>query len=860
MKKCPSCQIKYPDDAAICGHCGARLMLDTSATMPDPKQMLVGRVLAGNFRVDKLIGSGGMGVVFQARQLSLDRDVAVKVLLAPLAMDREALARFQREAKSASNIGHPGIVQVIDMGYLKEGPPFMVMELLQGEDLRHAIRSAGTYGVNQAIPVILQICDALQAAHDKGIVHRDLKPDNIFLVPRKNKAPMVKLLDFGLSKIKTADKKLTNTGALLGTPNYMAPEQVRGEAEVDQRVDVYAAGVILYEMLTGEMAYDGPSIPSIFFKIMTEDPKPPRMLRPDLPEQVEALILKAMARNEHQRFQTMNDMASELVRIGNAAGVPRSEMSVIPSGPRPQAAATAQTPQTPQMPGFPQPAGPYPQTPHAAPVPGAPPPGAAPPSPYGPPRQSAPPYGGYPAQAPLTPPGYSAQRMAGLPGKSSKGISVGIILGLLAAGLLFVGVVVIGVIVLAVAAGRKQAAGQLEEPSETIIFTSDDDDDDDDWDDSSEESGRAASKDSLGHGMNPHLCCGGKGCGLAYQKEDDDRERIYFQVLTKDLKRTKDPVLITIGKESGMWPACFARDDGGYLVFYQFTPLQAAAVPTFQLHRVTLSSKGAVETRKMSEMRSPYANMEMVMPAYSSAAAGDRVFVTWNHMEGISSGVNVAAFTMGGKETGKQFSVTNNISLNIPSIACGKDKCLLAWSKPTLSADFEEIVCVISASGTLLKKDIEALSGGHLRLKRALVPAGDSAVMVWMEQDDKYTYVLKSARLNWNGKVITNEKPVEGFSEVTPMAQHQNFAAASSDGKIVAVTLPAPSGKMGQYMALAVSIDREGKASPVKAFSPDYTVAMESAVFPVPDGPPVIIYQAGTFGDNLDFFAAPYKP
>jgi serine/threonine protein kinase len=425
MKICPSCKAKFDDDAVVCGHCGARLMLDTSETMPDPKHLLEGKVLGGNYRVEKLLGQGGMGMVFESRQLSLDRRVAVKVLLAPLAMDREIVERFQREAKAASNIGHSGIVQVIDMGYMKEGPPFMVMELLQGEDLRMKLKRDGAMDVSETIPIVLQICDALQAAHDMGIVHRDLKPDNIFLVPRRGKGPVAKILDFGLSKLKSADKTLTATGSLIGTPNYMAPEQISGEGEVDSRTDMYALGSIFYEMVTGRMAYEGRTVQSIFFKIMSEAPPPPRAIRPDIPEGVEAVILRAMSRDPAARFATISEMAESLVRVGSDMGIPRSQMSVIPSAHGPVGQAPPSPPygsgQGYQASGQGYPAG-------SGFAYGQPPPGPPPSPPPGP--QSGYPY---------------AQGRPVLPAKPSKGTGQGILIGIVITIVVIFGLIVVGV-------------------------------------------------------------------------------------------------------------------------------------------------------------------------------------------------------------------------------------------------------------------------------------------------------------------------------------------------------------------------------------------------------------------------------
>jgi serine/threonine-protein kinase len=411
--------------------------VDTSATAADPRHLLEGKVIGGNYRVDRLIGHGGMGAVYQARQLSLDRDVALKLLLTPLAMDRTVLERFQREARAASNIGHPGIIQIFDMGYLEDGAPFMVMEFLEGEDLRHLLRRQGAMDLNLAVPIIVQICDALQAAHDKGIVHRDLKPDNLFLVYRRDKVPMVKLLDFGLSKVKSSDKPLTGTGTIIGTPNYMAPEQITAEIDVDHRADVYGAGVILYEMLTGCMAYEGASVQNVLMKIISTPPMPPSRLNPSIPQDLEGVILKAMARSPQDRYASMSAMSADLVRIGSSAGIPRSDMSLVPTGAVEPVVPHASSGLPPAAAGYPSPAHVISPTP----------------SPYG---AYSPPYSPY-SPAPASPP---------LPAKKKKGMSPAGVIFLILGVFVLLGLFVTGLAVVGMVMLEKKEAKQ---PKEKVI-------------------------------------------------------------------------------------------------------------------------------------------------------------------------------------------------------------------------------------------------------------------------------------------------------------------------------------------------------------------------------------------------------
>jgi len=297
----------------------------------------VGRVLSNVYAVEKKIGEGGMGAVYSARHLHLQKPYAIKVLTSMIAKNRSAVERLKQEAIAASSIEHDNIVDVVNFDQTEDGAVFIVMEMLRGESL-HARLEAGRMSVEEALPIAWQICAALGAAHARGIVHRDLKPENIFLALRGD-SERVKVLDFGISKVKSAEAegvRMTRTGQLVGTPLYMSPEQARGEQDIDHRVDVYALGVILYEMLTGGPPFDGRNYFELLWKHGNEPADAPRKRCPEanIPEAVEAVLLKALAKNKDERFASMEEVADaleaaapQIVRpaIGSLTSIPPAE-------------------------------------------------------------------------------------------------------------------------------------------------------------------------------------------------------------------------------------------------------------------------------------------------------------------------------------------------------------------------------------------------------------------------------------------------------------------------------------------------------------------------------------------------------
>ncbi len=277
-----------------------------------------GEILAGKYRLEGILGVGGMGVVVAARHLQLDTRVALKFLLPTMLGNRDAVDRFAREARAAVRITSEHVARVTDVGALDSGAPFMVMELLEGSDLAHWLRQNGPLPIEQAIDFVLQACIAIADAHGLGIVHRDLKPANLFCVRRSDGQFVIKVLDFGISKvmsagISSAEGAVTQTSAIMGSPFYMSPEQMQAPRSVDGRTDIWAVGVILYELLTGRVPFDGETVAEVAVKVATQAPPPMRTSRPDLPPDLEAAIFRCLEQKRERRYPNVAQLAVALL-------------------------------------------------------------------------------------------------------------------------------------------------------------------------------------------------------------------------------------------------------------------------------------------------------------------------------------------------------------------------------------------------------------------------------------------------------------------------------------------------------------------------------------------------------------------
>jgi serine/threonine-protein kinase len=294
-----------------------------AATGPVPTSDLVGTLLSERYKVLKELGEGGMGTVYLAEHTTIRKKLAIKVLSSEYCHKQDLVDRFLQEARAASMISQENVVEITDFGTTPTGSVFFVMEFLDGEDLSATIKREGAQPWARVQPIMLQICRALQAAHESGIIHRDMKPENCFRIKRGKSDDFIKVLDFGIAKVTTDDsegKGLPRTGMIFGTPEYMSPEQAQG-AKPDYRVDIYALGVIMYELLTGRVPFTADTFMGILTKHMFEVPDAPSVVAPQaqIPEDVESIILKAMQKDREYRFQDMAAMATAIETAGSGS-------------------------------------------------------------------------------------------------------------------------------------------------------------------------------------------------------------------------------------------------------------------------------------------------------------------------------------------------------------------------------------------------------------------------------------------------------------------------------------------------------------------------------------------------------------
>ena len=311
MKACPQCHLRYPTDSVHCFLDGAAL-----EAIVDP---FIGAIIAGRYVIEEVIGEGGMATVYRARHKLIDRPCAVKIMNPTLAKEPKVRERFRREAKSAQTLAHPNVIEIFDQGETDEGTPYIVMELLAGRTLAE-LTAKGPTPMDRALPVMIQMTRAIARAHDLGVVHRDLKPENIFIVHRADGRDLVKVLDFGIARSR-ADSRLTSTGELFGTPEYLAPERITG-GEAGASVDLYALGVIFFEMATGKLPFDGKDPTTLLLKHVKEVPRRPRAVEPRVPEKLDVLAMQLLEKDPKLRPPDAHAIEQELVTLSHLLGIP----------------------------------------------------------------------------------------------------------------------------------------------------------------------------------------------------------------------------------------------------------------------------------------------------------------------------------------------------------------------------------------------------------------------------------------------------------------------------------------------------------------------------------------------------------
>ncbi|MGO8997300.1 MAG: serine/threonine protein kinase [Polyangiaceae bacterium] len=303
----------------------------------------VGQLIDSKYRIVRMLGEGGMGAVYEGQNVRIGHRVAIKVLHAEIATRKDVLERFEREAQAAGKIGSDHIVEVYDLGELPDGARYMVMEYLDGENLSSRVQSTGRMPASAIAPVLMQLLEGLGAAHAAGIIHRDLKPDNIFLVrDKKTGGDFVKIVDFGVSKFNQSSPdsvmSMTRTGAVIGTPYYMSPEQAKGSKHTDHRSDLYSVGVVLFECATGQVPFQADTFNELMFKIVLEPPPDPETLVQGLDPRFAAIIRKAMAREPDARYQNAAEFQQAISAWMSAAGV---GSGVFAQAPPPRAPMTS---------------------------------------------------------------------------------------------------------------------------------------------------------------------------------------------------------------------------------------------------------------------------------------------------------------------------------------------------------------------------------------------------------------------------------------------------------------------------------------------------------------------------------------
>ncbi len=284
-----------------------------------PYSDLIGKTIDKKYLIQSVLGEGGMAVVYRAHHVQMERTVVIKVMQGWLLSNRNSVERFERECKLTAKLNHPNIVSVYDVGLINGKEPYLVMEYIKGESLADKIHNSGALPYATTANIIIQICRGLQEAHTSGIIHRDLKPDNVLLQHKSDRPDWVKIVDFGISNFVHGSKKLTKTGRMVGTPEYIAPEQLK-DRPIDMRTDLYGIGIMMFEMLTGRVPFDGESAESILMKHLLEDAPTMAEVRPELAENnlFQPIVDKLLKKNPDDRYQTATELRLDVEHALNA--------------------------------------------------------------------------------------------------------------------------------------------------------------------------------------------------------------------------------------------------------------------------------------------------------------------------------------------------------------------------------------------------------------------------------------------------------------------------------------------------------------------------------------------------------------
>ncbi len=327
-KKCPACSQLFAETAVFCPNDGKRLVDDEES--PDK---FIGLVLDAKYQVERLIGKGGMGNVYEAKHLHMGLPVAIKILHPHLVTDSTAVERFRREARSARTVNHPNAISIMDFGVTSDNILYLAMELINGLSLQEVLKKDITLDSTRAVKIMRQVCLAVDVAHQKAIIHRDLKPDNILLIDSGTETEKVKVIDFSIAKMKESgkDPNLTSAGVVVGTPQYISPEQAQG-LELDSRSDIYSMGIILYQMLTGNVPFTGKTSAMLLMQHIQAKPKSLREIKPEIPLKLEEVILRSLSKQAKDRQQTAAILAKELEE---AIAAPEAVIDVKVSKERP---------------------------------------------------------------------------------------------------------------------------------------------------------------------------------------------------------------------------------------------------------------------------------------------------------------------------------------------------------------------------------------------------------------------------------------------------------------------------------------------------------------------------------------------